>query len=182
MVVRHLDTGMVIMGTYTTVMAARTLHVPFFFQPAYFVVMNPLSLYVFAGLAASAIIMRRRTLLHRRLMFCAMSIILAPALGRIVPSPLLIPYTSEVLCMILLLFPLAGMIHDLRANGHIHPAWLWGTGAIVTMQIAINVIVFSPLGPTLYRLATAGSPGAEVAPLDFPPPPWLAAKVGMSGR
>jgi hypothetical protein len=177
--------GMVFMGTYATVMAARTLHVPFFFQPAYFVVMNPLSLYVFAALAASAIVMRRRTLWHRRLMFCAMSIILAPALGRIVPSPLLMPYTSEVLCMILLLFPLAGMIHDLRTTGQVHPAWFWGTGTIVTMQIAINVIVFSRLGPAIYRLATAGSPGANVAPLAFPSPPWLAARkhdVGVLTR
>lgn len=169
--------GMVIMGTYATVLAARTLHVPFFFKPAYFLVMNPLSLYVFAGLAGFAVAMRRRTLWHRRLMFCAMSIILAPALGRIVPSPLLMPYTGEILCMLVLLFPLAGMVHDLRARGQIHPAWLLGAGTIVTMQVTINVIAFSPLGPAIYRIATAGSPGAAVAPLAFPPPPWMKAKA-----
>ena len=164
--------AMMVMGTYVTVEAARTLHIPFFFQPGYFVVMNPLSLYVFAGLAAAAIAMRRRTLWHRRLMFCGMSIILGPAIGRIIPMPFLIPYAGEAVFAVVLLFPIAGMIHDLRANGRIHPAWFWGSGTIVAMQIAINLVAFSPLGPAIYRGITAGSPGAAVAPLAFPPPPW----------
>jgi hypothetical protein len=171
--------AMMIMGTYVTLQAARTLHVPFFFQPAYFVIMDPLSLYVFAGLAGAAIVLRRRTLWHRRLMFCSMSIVLGPAIGRLIPSPLFIPYTGEAVFAIVLLFPIAGMIHDRRARGRVHPAWFWGTGTIVAMQIAINAITFSPLGPAIYRGVTAGSPGAGVAPLDFPAPPWARPKAGL---
>ena len=40
------------------------------------------------------------------------------------------------------------------------------------MQIAINAITFSPVGVAIYRAVTNGSPGAAVAPLAFPPPPW----------
>jgi hypothetical protein len=164
--------AMLIMGTYVTVVAVRTLHAPFFFQPAYFVVMNPLSLYTFAGLAAAAIAMRRQTLWHRRLMFCSMSILLGPAIGRIIPSPLLMPYTGEMISALILLLPLAGMFHDKRARGRVHPAWLVGAGVIVAMQVTINAITFSPLGPAIYHLVTAGSPGAAQPPLAFPPPPW----------
>ncbi|USI74767.1 hypothetical protein [Sphingomonas morindae] len=164
--------AMLVMGTYVTIVSVRTLHVPFFFQPAYFTVMNPLSLYVSAALAAAAIAMRRRTLWHRRLMFCSMSILLAPAIGRLIPSPLLIPFTGEAVFGLALLFPLAGMIHDARAHGRIHPAWRWGVGAMLAMVVAANAISFSPLGPALYRAVTAGSPGAAQPPLAFPPPPW----------
>jgi hypothetical protein len=168
---------MVFMGTFVTVEAARTLHVPFFFQPAYFLVMNPLSVCVFAGLAGAAIALRRRTLWHRRLMFCGMSILLGPAIGRIIPAPLLIPYAGEAVFCVIILFPIAGMIRDLRADGRIHPAWLWGLGVIAGMQVMINVITFSPLGPAIHRFATAGSAGSAAPPLDFPLPPWGRVKA-----
>jgi hypothetical protein len=173
--------AMIVMGTFVTVETARTLRVPFFFQPAYFVVLNPLSLYVFAGLATAAIVLRRRTLWHRRLMFCGMAILLGPAIGRIIPSPLLIPFAGEAVFAVILLFPLAGIIHDVRARRRVHPAWFWGLGSLVSTQIAINAIAFSPVGPSLYRAVTEGSPGADVDPLRFQPPPWAtlhAAPVG----
>jgi hypothetical protein len=171
---------MVVMGTYVTVEAVRTLHAPFFFQPAYFIIMNPLSLFVFAGLATAAIILRRRTLWHRRLMFCGMSILLGPAVGRIIPSPLLMPFVGEAVFAVILLFPLAGILHDRRTRQRVHPAWLWGVGTIVAMQLAINAVTFSPLGPAIYRAVTDGSPGATLAPLAFPPPPWAKGKGPVS--
>jgi len=163
--------AMVVAGTYVTVMIVRAGHVPFFFQPTYFLIMDPLTLYTFAGLATAAIVMRRRTLWHRRLMYCGMSILMGPGLGRLIPMPFLIPFAGEVVFAVILLFPIAGIVRDLRANGRIHPAWLWGIGTIVVMQIAINAVVFSPLGPAIYGVVTAGSPGASVAPLAFPPFP-----------
>ncbi|MFD1952343.1 hypothetical protein ACFSGX_16330 [Sphingomonas arantia] len=173
--------AMLVMGTFVTIEAARTVRVPFFFQPAYFVVMNPLSLYVFAGLATAAIVLRRRTLWHRRLMFCGMAILLGPAIGRIIPSPLLMPFAGEAVFAVILLFPLAGMIHDVRARGRIHPAWFWGLGSLVSTQIAINAIAFSPVGLAVYRAVTEGSPGADVDPLRFGPPPWATSKSHHAG-
>ena len=48
--------AMMVMGTFVTVSMAREGYVPFFFQPAYFLIMDPLSVYTFAALAAAAII------------------------------------------------------------------------------------------------------------------------------
>jgi hypothetical protein len=73
--------------------------------------------------------------------------------------------------MTTLVFPLAGAIRDLRRRGKVHPAWLWGIGAIVGGQIFVLAIIHSPAGDALCRLATQGSPGAAVAPMAYPPFP-----------
>ncbi|QJU59485.1 hypothetical protein HL653_18545 [Sphingomonas sp. AP4-R1] len=163
--------AMVALGTWVTVAMAREGYVPFFFQPLYFLVMDPLSVLSFAGLTTAAIVMRKRTQWHRRLMFCGMTILLGPGVGRMLPMPFLIPYAGWAVFAVIILFPLAGMIRDLRVSGAVHPAWWWGAGSIVAMMVAIDLITFSPLGLALYGWVTAGSPGASVAPLAFPPFP-----------
>jgi hypothetical protein len=37
--------------------------------------------------------------------------------------------------------------------------------------MAIEAITYSPVGDAIYRAVTAGTPGAVVAPLEFPKPP-----------
>jgi hypothetical protein len=163
---------MVALGIAVTVYLTREGHVPFFFTPAFFLIMNPLEILVFAGLAAAAIMLRRKTQWHRRLIFCAMANIMGPAFGRLLPVPLMIPYATWGIFAGMMLFPLAGIIHDLRTRGRVHPAFLWGTGAIVACQLAIGPIAASSLGDAVYRAATTGSPGAAIAPHAYPPPPW----------
>ena len=163
--------AMVVLGMAVTVAMARRGMTPFFFQPAYFLVMNPVSVLSFAGLTLAAIVLRRRTAWHRRLHFCGLAILLGPALGRLIPLPLLIPYAPYAVFAAVMLFPVAGIAADLRRVGRIHPAWWWGMGAMMAMQIAIDLIAFSPAGPAIHRAVTAGTPGAALAPLDFPPPP-----------
>jgi hypothetical protein len=152
---------MIVMGTWVTVALIRAGHAPFFFQPLYFLIMDPVTVSVFAGLAVAAIAMRRRTQWHRRLMFCGMAILLGPGFGRLLPMPLMIPYAGWGVFAAIILFPLAGMIRDLRATGKVHPAWWWGAGTIVIMQISIDLITFSPLGLAIYNGVAAGSPGAR---------------------
>jgi hypothetical protein len=163
--------AMLVMGTWVTVALIRAGHAPFFFQPLYFLVMDPLTLVTFAGLTAAAIVLRKRTQWHRRLMFCGMAILLGPGFGRLLPMPLFIPHAGWGVFVAIILFPLAGMIRDLRATSRVHPAWWWGAGTIVAMQVLIDIISFSPLGLALYTWATAGSPGAGISPLAFPPFP-----------
>jgi len=57
---------MVMLGCMVTVAMVRRGHVPFFFQPAHFLIFDPLAVFTFAGLAASAILLRRQTEWHRR--------------------------------------------------------------------------------------------------------------------
>lgn len=162
---------MVVMGTTVTIAMARRGHVPFFFEPAYFLVMNPLSVLTFAGLTAAAVVMRRRTDWHRRLHTCGMAFLIGPAWGRILPMPLMIPYAGWGVFTAVMLVPVAGAIVDARRRGHVHPAWWWGMAAMAAAQVAMGLIAYSPMGTAIYRAATAGSPGAAIDPLAFPPPP-----------
>ncbi len=113
----------VTLGLYTTIMMVSRGAAPFFFTPSYFLSMNSLTVIGFGGLTAAAIIMRRRTAWHRRLMICGMAILTGPAFGRLLPLPLLIPWASWAVFAAVMILPVVGMAVDRRGNGHVHPAW-----------------------------------------------------------
>jgi hypothetical protein len=162
---------MVVMGCWVTVAITRNGNVPFFFTPLQFLIFDPMSVFTFAGLIAAGIANRRRTDWHRRLNYCAMALLLGPAFGRLLPMPLLAPWAYEATFLAVLIFPVIGVIADLRRSGRVHPAWMWGIGTIAASTLLVEAITYGPLGEPIYRAVTAGSPGAQVAPLDFPPPP-----------
>ena len=162
---------MLVLGCAVTIALVRRGQVPFFFRPQQFLIFDPISLLAFAGLTAAAIRLRRRTDWHRRLHFCAMSMLLGPGFGRLLPMPLLAPWAWEATLAACLVFPAVAVWADWRRGGRIHPAWGWGVGAIITSALLIEAITYSPLGGAVYRAVVAGSPGAAVAPLGFPPPP-----------
>jgi hypothetical protein len=162
---------MLVLGMAVTLSLVQAGRAPFFFRPAQFLIFNPLSLVGFAGLTAAAIALRRRTDWHRRLHFCAMALLLGPGFGRLLPMPLIMPWAWEWTAAVCLAFPIAGMIADLRRSGRVHPAWTVGVGATLALIAVIEALTFSPAGPALYRAVTQGTPGAAVAPLDFPRPP-----------
>ncbi len=163
--------AIVVVGLFTTVRLIRLGHVPFFFEPGYFLFMDSLSLLCFGGLVATAIRLRRRVDWHRRLMLCAMAELTGPAVGRLLPLPLMIPWGVWAVFVGVMIFPLVGMVRDARLNGRVHRAYHWGAGALAVTQIATGLVAASPLGLTIYHAATAGSPGADVAPLVYPPFP-----------
>lgn len=163
--------AMVVLGIYTTVTMVRNGTAPFFFLPAYFLVMNSLAMLCFGGLVAAAIYLRKRTEWHRRLMFCAMVVLTGPAFGRLLPMPLMIPYAEWAVFAGIMVFPVVAIIADLRRRGHVHPALWWGTATIVVVQIAMTVVAHSSAGLGLYATVTSGHRGAQVAPLEFPPAP-----------
>ena len=163
--------AMVVLGCAVVVAMVRRGQVPFFFRPLQFLVFDPLSILAFAGLTIAAIVMRRRTEWHRRLHFCGMALLLGPAFGRLLPLPLLAPWAWEATFATTMLFPLAGVVRDMRRRGRVHPAWSAGIAAMLGTFVLIEAITYSPVGAAIYRGVTAGSPGAAVAPLAFPPPP-----------
>ncbi|HEX8302721.1 hypothetical protein [Sphingomonas sp.] len=162
---------MVAVGIATTVAMVRRGAAPFFFEPGYFLVMNYLAVLGFAGLTTAAILLRRRTDWHRRLHFCGMAMLTAPAFGRLLPAPLMIPYASWGIFAATMIWPAIAIAADLRRTGRVHLGLWWGAGTMVVLQCAMSVIAFSSLGVGLYGAVTAGYPGAAVPPLDFPPPP-----------
>ena len=171
---------MVVMGLVVTNSMVRAGHTPFVFRPLQFLVFDPVTVFVFVGLIVAGVTMRRRTEWHRRLNFCAMSMLLMPAIARLLPLPLLIPWGWETAFAATLLFPLAGAIADVRRSGRVHPAWEWGVAAMLGGFVLVEAITYSPAGTALYRAVTAGSPGAAIAPLAFPSPP--APGTPITGR
>lgn len=162
---------MLVLGCAVTLAIVRRGGVPFFFRPLQFLVFDPVSLLTFAGLTTGAILLRRQTDWHRRLHFCAMSMLLGPGFGRLLPMPLLTPWAWEATLAACMIFPIVGMGADLRRTGRVHPAWLWGFAALVGSAILTEAITYSPVGGAIYDAAVAGSPGAAVSPLEFPLPP-----------
>jgi len=161
---------MIVMGFVVTIANVRLGHVPFFFRPAQFLIFDPVTVLTFAGLTIAAVLMRRRTEWHRRLHFCAMSMLLVPAFGRLLPLPFLQPLAWEAAFAAAMLFPIAGAWADVRRSGHVHPAWWRGMAVMVVSLALAEGLTFSPIGPAAYAAATAGSPGARIAPLDFGTP------------
>jgi hypothetical protein len=159
--------AMVCAGIYLTAANVHIGRSPPFFQPASFLVMNTLHVLCFAGLVAAALVRRRDTAWHRRLMFCAMAMLLGPGFGRLLPMPLLIPWGGWAVVVAALLFPLAGILRDLRRNHRVHPAWWWGSGAMFITQLLVDPIARSSIGLAYYAAVTAGSATA-LPPLEFP--------------
>jgi hypothetical protein len=162
---------MVVVAFVLIVDVVRLGRTPFFFMPQHFLVLNPLGMVAVAGLTAAAIAMRGRSDWHKRLHVSALALLLGPALGRLLPSPLLIPYAFEAAAILGCVFIVAGMVRDWRASGRSHPAWWVGLGVCAAWLVIGNLIAFSPLGAALYQAATAGSAGATIPGLAFGPPP-----------
>ena len=132
---------------------------PPFFAQNEFLFGNIAGLITFAGLIVAALIMRRRTDWHRRLMLSGMAILTGPGLGRLLPLPLLIPWAWQVSNAVPMIFVLTGIIFDLRRNGRPHPAWMVALAAVFAVQLTGNLIAYTPLGISVTRQVMAGTPG-----------------------
>lgn len=162
---------MLVLGCAVTVSLMQRGRVPFFFTPLQFFALDVFSLIAFVGLMIAGITSRGSTDWHRRLNFCAMTLLLGPGVGRLLPMPFLIPWAFEATVAVVILFPIAGMIADVRRWGKVHPAWHWGMAVILGHAAVTEVFTHTTIGIPLYNAITAGTPGAAVAPLDYPPLP-----------
>ena len=172
--------AMVASAFVVTAAIVRNGTVPFFIQPLHFLIFDFVAITTFAGLTAAAILLRRSTDWHRRLHFCGMTILMGPAFGRLLPMPMLQPWAWEAQFAAALLFPLAGVIADLKRGGRVHPAWTWGIAVLVGSFVLTQAVTYSPAGLAIYDLVTEGSRGEAVPPLEFPPPPADGPLTGRS--
>lgn len=161
---------MLVFGLAVTVSVVQRGAVPFFFLPQHFMVANPLGLLGFIALLTAAIAMRKRTDWHRRLQLCAMAMLMGPAFGRILPMPFMTPYAFEIASMAGLIFPLIAVWREWRA-GAVHPAWRWGLPVMPIMLLLAFAISHSAVGGAIYDAVSAGTKGADIAPLDYGAPP-----------
>jgi hypothetical protein len=162
---------MIVMGIAVTVFDLRRAHTPFVFQPLHFLVFDPMTVIGAAGLIWAGVSQRRHTDWHRRLNYSGMALLTGPAWGRLLPMPLLVPWAYQAAFLGTLLFWAVAAVADWRRDGRVHPALWWGLGAMLGTELVTDLVTYSPVGLALYQLVTAGSPGAAVPPLAFPPPP-----------
>jgi hypothetical protein len=165
---------MVLAGAIVMISAARRTGGPIVFAQNEFIISNFSLLLGFAGLALWSLRQRRQTGWHRRLMLCAMAVMMGPGLGRLLPMPLFVPYAWLVANAVTWLFPVIGMIADLRGSGRIHPAYIWGLGILVGTFAISMVLAYSPVGYAFSEWLVAGSPGAQ-RPVEARVPPGFGS-------
>jgi len=146
-----LATAIVILGIYVG-LASLVLHrFPPFFTPPYFLALTVVEALTFGLVVMAAIRKRRDTEWHRRLMIGATIVILEPALGRLLPMPLMIGWSDIPVGLIQL--GVVGIIalHDRRTLGRVHPA----TKAIALLVIAVRITIYlAALAPPVIALAS----------------------------
>ncbi|QNE05476.1 hypothetical protein [Croceicoccus marinus] len=161
---------MVVVGIALSLTVSQRTGGPFFFDKNQFLFSNTAHLLAFAGLAFASLKVRRHGGWHRRLMLVAFAILTGPGLGRLFPLPLLIPHAWHFMLGVVLVWPAIGMIRDRMVMGRIHPAWLWGIGAVLAAQLVADLIAYSHWGLALTEQYTAGTPGGERPMEAFIPP------------
>jgi hypothetical protein len=139
-----LAATMVVLGNAVTLMAIARGGTPHFFTPAILLVLDCVGITLFGVLVAAGIAMRRDAAWHKRLMLCASILVMSPALGRVLPMPLLGPVGPFAVYASMMLYVVAGMGFDLATRRRIHPAYFVGAGVITLMQVSVGILAFSP--------------------------------------
>lgn len=133
-----LAIGIVALGIFTGIASLVLGRFPPFFTSAYFLALTVIESLVFGAMVAWAIRRRRATDWHRRLMIGATIVILEPALGRILPLPLMIGWSDIPVGLIQLAVVGIVALYDRRTLGRIHPA----TKAIAAIVIAVRFTIY----------------------------------------
>jgi len=116
--------------------ALRVNFVPPFFTPAFFLALVTIESTMFVGMVGFAIVRRRQTDWHARLLLGATILLMEPALGRLLPMPLLGPW-GEWLAMVIQLGVVGLLVrHDRRELGDVHRATWIVAGAVVVAHVS----------------------------------------------
>ncbi len=146
-----LAVAMVLLGLGAVMMALWADHVPDFYPHGLFLARGVLSMVLFGGLVGAGVALHRQGEWHKRLMLCASIVVMVPGLERGMPIPLFGAVWPIVVDGVVDLLALAGPAVDLLVRGRVHPAYLWGVGAIVGTQLVVDALAFSPVAPILLR-------------------------------
>jgi hypothetical protein len=88
--------------------------------------------------------LRRKTEWHRRIMFAATFILLEPALGRLLPMPLLGGYGEWIALLVQLGFVAVLARHDRKILGSVHPATVCAAAILVLVHSAVPLVGMLP--------------------------------------
>src|SRR3546814_10977292 len=91
------------------------------------------------------------------------------------------PHAWRISIAVTLIFPVIGMIADKRRHGRVHPAWWWSVGAIIVVQVAADIIAYSPWGVGVTEALIAGTTGAARPIASFMPPEFYSGPAAPTG-
>jgi hypothetical protein len=131
-------------SSWVAIMIVKAHHQPPVFAPPYFLARTQVGMLAFAGLIVAAIVRRRETEWHRRLMVGALVLLLEPALGRVLPMPLIMPYGEWAVLAVQLGVLAIVMRHDRRTIGAIHPAT---TSAVLVVALTHCIVELLAIAP-----------------------------------
>lgn len=140
-VLATLITGIAI---YTGLASLVLNRFPPFFTPPYFLMLTTVEALTFGAMVMAAIRRRGDTEWHRRLMIGATIIILEPALGRILPIPLMGAWAEPAVGLGQLLAVAIIAAHDRRTRGTVHPATWTIAAVVVAVRVAISLLAMTP--------------------------------------
>ena len=134
-------------------------------EPTFFALFGPMifaTLVLFAGFYVAALRIRRNGAYHKRLMLVASAAGMGAAMFRLLGAlfgPISWDTTGGILATNL--FIVWGMVHDLRRDQRVHPAYQIGLGVCVAVELAAWLLTPTPVGQALARgLAWIGRTGA----------------------
>jgi hypothetical protein len=127
---------MVLVGLSVNTLAAINHRIPPFFEINVFLVMDWLTVLVFAGLTWAGVRMRAQSDWHRRLMLCGAIQVMTPGVGRLLPLALMGSWKLWGIWAVMAVYVSVAMIYDLVTRGRVHPAYYWGFGTI-TLAVAL---------------------------------------------
>jgi len=129
----------------TCVTMLRLHAVPPFFAPAFFLVLVTIESLTFAGLIIAAVLLRKQRDWHMRLIIGAAVILMEPALGRLLPMPLLGAW-GEWLAMAVQLAAVAIVARrDIAMHGALHRATLVIGGAVIATHVVDTLLAEVPV-------------------------------------
>lgn len=132
--------AIVLVSGLASVLALVEHRFPSFFTPAYFLALGGGEAGSFAGLVLAGIALRRDTESHRRLISGSTLVLLEPALGRLLPMPLIGGEVGQwVILLVQLGFVAFILREDRRSLGRIHPATLAVGGALVLTHALVSL-------------------------------------------
>jgi hypothetical protein len=152
-----IATAVVVVGSYTGIHAVALGIVPPFFSPAFFLAVNQLGIAAFALTVVLAVVFRRQVQWHRRLIIGSGIIIAEPALGRLLPMPLLGQSGGELAILGVQLLMVAAIArHDRKMLGQVHPATLVVAGITVSVHLLVEIASSLPVTAQLAASIAAG--------------------------
>jgi len=143
-------------GIWVGYNAVATHRLPPFFTEPYFLALTSIGSLLFAAMVVWAITLRRETQWHRRVMLGAMFILLEPALGRLLPMPLLGMWGEWAILVVQFIFIGVLARHDRKMFGAVHQATKAIAAIIVAEHVVIETVaVLPPVVAFAHKLAGA---------------------------